>query len=159
MLSGKTIIRQSKALLSEDTVLGSDENEIRQIVRAILRDALSWFDEDDPLVVEQQIRQVRVSYAPSQASRGSPSATFLECRLDLDSSEMWIGHLQVAVARRWQGLGRELVGVAERIAAALEMREINIFPLSGSVDFWRKMRYIKKPQTPRVFCKHVVERE
>ncbi len=147
-------------MLSEDTVLGvSAESEIRRTVRAILRDTFSWFDVVDPLVVEQQIRQIRVFYTCFRASRGSPDATFLECRLDFNSSEMWIGQLQVSVAHRLQGLGGELVRVAERIAAGMEMREINIFPLSGSVDFWRKMGYTMKPRTTRVLCKHVVEPE
>ena len=134
----------------------SVESEIRQVVRTILCDAFSWFDEDDLLVVEQQVRQVRVFYACFRASRGPPDATFLECRCDSDASEMWIGNLQVSAAHRLQGLGRELVRAAERIAAAMEMREINIFPLSGAVDFWQKMGYRKKPRTTRVLCKNVV---
>jgi GNAT superfamily N-acetyltransferase len=132
------------------------ESEIRQVVSTILCDTFSWFNKDDPLVVEQQVRQVRVFYACFRDSRGFPNGTILECRIDLDAGNMWIGNLQVSAAHRLQGLGRELARVAERLAVALEMREINIFPLLGSVDFWRKMGYTKKPRTTRVLCKNVV---
>lgn len=143
-------------MLNENTALSVfTESETRRTVRAFLHGAFSWFDVVDPIVVEQQIRQTRVFYTCRRASRGSLDATFLECRLHFDSSEMWIGRLQVSVAHRMQGLGGELVRVAERIAAGMEMREINVVPLSGSVDFWRKMGYTTKPLTARVLCKHV----
>ncbi len=136
------------------------ESQLRQKVRTILCDSFSWFEQDDPLVVEQRVRQVSVFYACLRASRGSPDASSLECRFDFDAREMWISRLQVSVVNRSQGLGRELVQVAEVIAAATGMRVINIFPLSGSVDFWRKMGYTKRPRTTRVLCKNVVvERE
>ena len=134
-------------------------SDIRQTVRKVLCDGFSWFNDEDQLVVEQQIRQVRVFYACVQASRGCPDASFLECRLDFDSSEMWIGNLQVAQAYRLRGLGRELVQVAETIAAATQRREINVFPLPSSLDFWRKLGYTKKPRATRVLCNSVVERE
>ena len=98
-------------------------------------------------------------YASGQASPGSPDATFLECRFDFAASEMWIGRLQVSAIQRLQGLGRELVQVAEWTAAAMDMREINIFPLSGSVEFWQKMGYTRQPRMTRVLCKDVVGAE
>ena len=86
-------------------------SDIWKATRRVLCDGFSWFDDEDQLVVEQEIRQVRVFYACMQASRRCPDATFLECRLDFDSSEMWIGNLHVAEAYRLRGLGRELVQV------------------------------------------------
>ena len=48
-----------------------------------------------------------------------------------------------------------MVEVAAKIAAALEMRAINIFPLQGSLYFWRKMGYKPKPYTTRVFYREI----
>ena len=130
-------------------------SDICQTARRVLCDGFSWFNDEDQLVVEQQIRQVRVFYACVQASRGCPDATFLECRLDFDSSEMWIGNLQVAEAYRLRGLGRELVQVAETISAATQRREINVFPLPRSLAFWRKLGYTAKTGMTRVLSKDV----
>ena len=68
---------------------------------------------------------------------------------------MWIGNLQVAAAYRRRGLGRALVHVAESIAGAMTMRDINVFPLQGSLSFWSKMGYTPKPTMTRVLCKDV----
>ena len=89
-------------------------------------DTFSWFDNDDLLLVEQRVRQVRVFYACCRASRGNQDTTFLDGRFELDASEAWIGRLQVSTKYRLQGLGRELVLAAERISSAIEMREIKI---------------------------------
>ena len=74
--------------------------------------------------------------------------------LSLNSNEMWIGNLQIATACRMRGLGRSLVQVAAKIAAAFEMREINVFPLQGTLDFWRKMDTVQN-HARHVFCKDV----
>ena len=137
----------------------SVECEILQVVRTTFCDTFSWFDKDDPLVVEQHARQVYLFYSCLRVSGGDQSTTFLECRFNLDASEVWIGRLQVSSVFRLQGLGRELVLAAERISTLMEMREINIFPLVAAVDFWRKMGYTWKPRTARVLCKRVVRFE
>ena len=129
---------------------------IRQTVRTILCNDFSSFSQEDQLVVEQRIGQVRIYYSCERAAGGCPATTFLECWVDLNSNEMWIGNLHVATACRMRGLGRSLVQVAAKIAAAFEMREINVFPLQGSLDFWRKMGYERKPCTARVLYKDVV---
>ncbi len=43
--------------------------------------------------------------------------------------------------------------VAESIAGAMTMRDINVFPLQGSLSFWSKMGYTPKPYMTRVLCK------
>jgi GNAT superfamily N-acetyltransferase len=134
----------------------SVESEILKVVRTTLCDTFSWFDKDDPLVVEQHVGQVYLFYSCLRASRGDQATTLLECRFNLDASEGWIGRLQVSSVFRLQGLGRELVLAAERISTLMDMREINIFPLVAAVDFWRKMGYTWKPRTARVLCKKVV---
>ncbi len=136
-----------------------EESEILNVVRTTLCDTFSWFDKDDRLVVEQHARQVYLFYSCLRASRGDQATTILECRFNLDASEVWIGRLQVSSVFRLQGLGRELVLAAERISTLMEMREINIFPLVAAVDFWRKMGYKWKPRTARVLCKRVVRFE
>jgi len=136
-----------------------EESEILNVVRTTLCDTFSWFDKNDPLIVEQHVRQVYLFYSCLRASRGEQATTFLECRFNLDACEVWIGRLQVSSVFRWQGLGRELVWAAERISTLMEMREINIFPLVAAVDFWRKMGYTWKPRTARVLCKRVVRFE
>jgi len=70
--------------------------------------------------------------------------------LDLDSSEAWIANLQVAASYRSQGLGRELVQVAQAIAGAMGIPVVNVFPLPSSLDFWRKMGYTPTPCMTRV---------
>ena len=80
-------------------------NDIRQIARQVLCDGFPWFSAEDQLVVEQQNRQIRVLYACGQASRGCTGTTCLDCRLDFDSREMWIGNLQVAKAYRLRRIG------------------------------------------------------
>ena len=137
----------------------SAESEILHVVRTVLGDTFSWFDKDDPLVVEQHVRQVYLFYSCLRASGGDQATTLLECRFNLDASEVWIGRLQVSSVFRLQGLGRELVLAAERISTLLEMREINIFPLVAAMDFWWKMGYRWKPRTARVLCKKVVRFE
>ena len=106
-------------------------NDIRQTVRTILCDGFSWFNDQDQLVVERRIHQVRIFCKCARASRRCLDTTFLECCLDFDASGMWIGNLQVAAAYRRRGLGRALVHVAESIAGAMTMRDINVFPLQG----------------------------
>jgi GNAT superfamily N-acetyltransferase len=130
-------------------------SDIRQTVRAILCDGFSWFNDQDQLVVERRIHQVRIYCKCARASQGCLDTTFLECVLDFDASGMWIGNLHVAAAYRQQGLGRALVHVAESIAGAMTMRDINVFPLQGSQSFWSKMGYTPKPTMTRVLCKDV----
>jgi len=125
-------------------------SDIGQTVRAIFDDRFSWFHDEDPLVVERGIRQVRIFYTCQRASRGAPDTTFLECRLDLDSSETWIANLQVTASYRSQGLGRELVQVAEAITGRMGIRVVNVFPMPSSLDFWRKMGYTPRPCMTRV---------
>ena len=129
-------------------------SDIRQIVRTI-RDDFSWFHDQDQLVVERRIHQVRIFCNCERASRGCLDKTFFECWLDFDASGMWIGNLQVAAAYRRRGIGRALVHVAESIAGAMTMRDINVFPLQGSLSFWSKMGYTHKPTMTRVLCKDV----
>jgi len=125
-------------------------SDIGQTVGAIFDDRFSWFHDEDPLVVEQGIRQVRILYICQRASRGAPDTTFLECRLDFDSSEAWIANLQVAASYRLQGLGRELVQVAEAIVGRMGIPVVNVFPLPSSLDFWWKMGYTPRPCMTRV---------
>ena len=125
-------------------------SEIQETVRVVFDDRFSWFHDEDPLVVEEGIRRVRVFYTCHRASRGCPDTTFLEFRLDFDSGEAWIANLQVAAAYRRQGFGRELVQVAEAIAETTGIRFVNVFPLPRSLDFWRKMGYTPRPCITRV---------
>ena len=125
-------------------------SEMRETVRAIFDDRFCWFHDEDPLVVEQGIRQVRIFYACMRASRGAPDTTFLECRLDFDFGETWIANLQVTASYRSQGLGRKLVQVAEAIANGMGIRVVNVFPLPSSLDFWWKMGYTPRPCMTRV---------
>jgi GNAT superfamily N-acetyltransferase len=128
---------------------------IRQTVRRILCDDFSWCDDQDQLVVEQQIHQVRIFIRCDRAARGCLGKTLLDCSLDFDACEMWIGNLHVAAAYRRRGRGRALVRLAESIAGATMMRDINVFPLQGSLSFWSKMGYTPKPYISRVLVKDV----
>ena len=136
------------------TSRGFTVSDIRHIVRTI-RDDFSWFDDQDQLVVERRIHQVRIFCNCERASRGCLDKTFFECWLDFDASEMWLGNLQVAAAYRRRGIGRALVRMVESIAGAMTMRDINVFPLQGSLSFWSKMGYTPRPCMARVLFKDV----
>ena len=135
------------------TVKTETVSEIYQTVHGILSTDFCWFGQDDPLVVECGARHVRVFYLSRRASPGSRDTTFLECRFNLESSEMWIASIQVAASYRRQGLGRQLVQMAEEIANAMEIGVVNVFPLTCSQHFWLKMGYTPKPRTARVLWK------
>ena len=45
---------------------------------------------------------------------------------------------------------------SELLTLKLKLPQINIFPLLGSVDFWRKMGYTQETHTTRVLSKNVV---
>ncbi len=130
-------------------------SEIYLTVHGILSADFCWFDQDDPLVVECGAGQVRVCYFSRRASPGSGDTTFLKCRFDFDSSQMWIGSIQVAASYRRQGLGRQLVQTAEEIARAMELGVVNVLPLASSQQFWLKMGYTRNPRTARVLWKRL----
>jgi len=133
-------------------------SDIYQTVHGILSAGFFWFDQDDPLVVECGVPQVRVFYVSTRASPGSGDTTFLDCRLNFDSREMWVGSIQVAASYRRQGLGQQLVQTAEDIAHAMEIGVVNVFPLTCSEHFWLKMGYTPRPRTARVLWKHPNDR-
>jgi len=137
------------------TVKTETVSDIYQTVHGILSADFCWFDKDDPLIVECGTGQVRVFYLSRRASPGSDATTFLKCRFNLESSQMWIGSIQVAASYRRQGLGRQLVQMAEEIAHAMEIGVVTVFPLTSSQHFWSKMGYTSKPRTARVLWKHL----
>ena len=130
--------------------------EIRETVRAILQEQFPWFNQGDPLVVENVVRQLRIFYTCVRASRGCPDAAILECRVDFDLNRMWIGSIEVAPSHRLQGIGRHLAQAAEAMARAMGVQTINVYPLPSSLDFWRKTGYRPDCRTARVLCKDVV---
>ncbi len=123
------------------------------VVRPILRETLSCFDEGDTLFVGQGLDDVRVAYVSSQASAGPSDCTCIRCQIYADAGEMWIANLRVAAPFRLQGLGRQLVTASERIAREMGIQIIRVFPFLVSKPFWRKMGYEPDPRAARVLLK------
>jgi len=132
------------------------ECNIGDIVRSVVRRSVSCFSNDDILIVKNEHRYVRIIYAPVRASVPYSDLTAIQLCLRLDTEEMWIGSLQVAVPFRSMGLGRQLVQAAEEIARATGVAIINVLPLYSSHPFWTKMGYRPHPCTSRVLCKYVL---
>ena len=155
-LYGSSLSSAEPSTSAAMTVKTETVSDIYQTVHGILSADFCWFDQDDdPLVVECGAGQVRVFYLSRRASPGSGDTTFLDCRFNLESSEMWIGSIQVAASYRRQGLGQQLVQMAEEIADAMEIGVVTVFPLTSSQHFWGKMGYTSKPRTARVLWKHL----
>ena len=137
------------------TVKTETASEIYQTVHGILSSGFYWFDQGDPLIVECGAGQVRVFYLSNRTSTGCHDTTFLKCRFNLESNQMWLGSIQVAASYRRQGLGRQLVLTTEEIARAMAVGAVNVFPLASSQHFWGKMGYTPHPRTARVLWKHL----
>ena len=126
---------------------------LRDIAWRIFEREFSWFNRCDQLVVEGALPKVRLFYVCTETS-SSDRRTLVECRFHFDSRQMWIGSIQVAACHRLQGVGRQLVRVAEATANALGMEEVRILPRPSSVGFWLKLDYVSDPRSARVLRKN-----
>lgn len=134
-----------------------DTGSIPVVAKSILGEMVRCFDAGDTVIVEPMRRTVRVAYSSARASGGGDDITRLECRVDFQSSQMWIDDLRVARSLRCNGIGRQLVAAAEGIASALGLQTVNVFPLASAEHFWRKMGYAAHPRTARVVTKDLAK--
>jgi len=132
-----------------------DTGTIPAVAASVLCETVCCFEMGDTVLVETGRHGVRVAYTSSRDSRDASDVTRLECRVDLQTSEMWIDDLRVVDSLRSNGIGRQLVAAAERIASALALQTVNVFPLMSAERFWRKMGYASHPRTARVVTKDV----
>jgi GNAT superfamily N-acetyltransferase len=113
------------------------------------------YDEQDTIAIHAGSHQLRLIYKSRRASRRPRSATFVQCRVDEGSDEVWINQLQVSDALRRQGLGRELVQGIESTARAIGMSAIAVYPLFDAVGFWESLGYLPDSNRSRVLQKRL----
>ena len=130
---------------------------IPAIAASVLHRTVCCFEMGDTVLVETGRHGVRVAYTSSRASREAGDVTRLECRVDLQTSQMWVDDLRVVSSLRSNGIGRQLAAAAERIALALGFQTVNVFPLVSAVCFWKKMGYTSHPKTARVVTKNLTK--
>jgi GNAT superfamily N-acetyltransferase len=105
--------------------------------------------------VDCGITAVEINYVASGVSALQGESTSMDLQCHNDCLEMWIRQLEVATPFRLQGLGTDLVSVAESIAAGLGMRKVHVLPLSHARQFWRKLGYVPEEKTARVLVKRL----
>jgi GNAT superfamily N-acetyltransferase len=128
---------------------------LASVARFLFESHVRWFDESDDIVLEIEPFQMELIYVCLEASHRAGDATYVKCRIDRASEEVWIGSLQVAVAYRRRGVGREMVQAIEDLAHRIKARAINVYPLPAARGFWRKMGYAPHPHTTRLLCKQL----
>lgn len=129
--------------------------DIEDAVQCVFRKVVSCFSGDDTLVIEKVHRNIRIVYSSKRASVLPSDLTGMELNLCLDTEEMWIGSLHIAVPFRAIGLGRQLVHAAEEVARVTEFRTINVLPIYSTRSFWLKMGYRSHRCTAHVLSKSV----
>jgi GNAT superfamily N-acetyltransferase len=129
---------------------------VRDIARKMFECKFPWLDHCDPLVVDGAFSEVRVFYVCTKASI-SDQRTFVDCRFQFDSRQLWIGSMQVAACHRLKRVGRQLVKAAEATANALRMEEVRILPMPSAVDFWLKLHYTPDPRSARVLWNNLAD--
>jgi GNAT superfamily N-acetyltransferase len=135
----------------------TDAGTIRVLVKSVLSETVFCFDEGDTVIVEPVRPAARVAYSAARASQGADDVTCLECRVDFQSSQMWVDNLRVARSLRSSGIGRQLVSAAEGIALGLGLQRVNVLPLMSAGQFWKQMGYTAHPKTARVVTKDLAE--
>jgi len=128
---------------------------VQKTVRTIFADVFSCFKPDDQLVVEHVRGQIRIVYVAASTSRDLRDVTAVELLFGFDPNEMWIASLTISSPFRSIGLGRQLVRTAERIARAMKIQVICVFPLTWARPFWKKIGYRPRRGTTRVLWKDI----
>jgi GNAT superfamily N-acetyltransferase len=133
-----------------------DFETIRVIATSVLRETVCCFDDRDLVIVEAGRLGVRVAYTSTRASHDDGEVTRLECRVDVQGSQMWVDDLWVASSLRSGGIGRQLAAAAERFAMSLDLKTVNVFPLAAAGQFWKKVGYTSHPKAARVLTKDLL---
>lgn len=126
---------------------------IEEVMRLVFPTELPFFGVQDGLDMEIGEQSVRVAYSSFELSGAAGDLTAIKFHLRLDTGELWIGDLHVAEQFRRQGVGRQLVQVAEIVATETNMDVVNLFPLRSSGSFWAKLGYAPHRSTARVLSK------
>ena len=133
------------------------ERDLAALARIVFSRSIAWYDEEDPLGVENLHHGVQVTYCCRRASEDPNDLTCLRLRFYLDTSVLWIGSLHVAVSFRLRGLGRQFVQASEITARKLGIRSVHVFPFLSSRSFWWKMGYREHPCTARVLTLNLLD--
>jgi GNAT superfamily N-acetyltransferase len=130
-----------------------------ETLEAVAQDAFAQsvrvYDDQDTIAIHAGSHQMRLHYKSRRASWPAHSATFVQCRVDEGSDEVWINRLQVSDPLRRQGLGRELVQGVEDTARAIGMSAIAVYPLIDAVGFWESLGYLPDSHRSRVLQKQL----
>lgn len=130
-------------------------HDIENMAICIFRKEVSFFSKNDTLIYEKVHRNVKIVYYSKLLSDIPSDLTGIEFYFCLDTGEIWIGSLNVAVSFRSIGIGRQLVHAAEEVARSIDYESINVFPLQLGCSFWLKMGYRPHNSTARVLSKSV----
>lgn len=133
------------------------ERDLAALTRIVFSSSIAWYDEEDPLGVENFHHSVQVTYCCRRASEDPHDLTCLRLRFYLDTGILWIGYLHVAAPFRLRGLGRQFVQASEITARKLGMRSVHVFPFLTSRSFWWKMGYRPHPCTARVLTLNLLD--
>ena len=134
-----------------------DTSTTAAVATSVLGETVRCFDEHDALLIETGRYGVRIAYTSGLVPPGDGDITHLECCIDFQDRQMWVGDLRVASSLRSKGIGRQLVKAAERIALVLGLRTVKVFPLASAERFWNKMGYRSYPKTARVVTKDLAK--
>ncbi len=130
-------------------------SEIENVVHRVFRNVVSCFNSDDTLVIGKVNQNIRIVYSSERTSVLPSDLTGMELHFSLDTKEMWISSLRVAVPFQSIGLGRQLVFAAEEVARVTGVATMNVLPVNASQSFWLKMGYRSHRCTARVLSKSI----
>lgn len=130
-------------------------SDIEDVVHCVFRKVISCYSSDDTLVLEKVNQNIRIVYSSERTSVLPSDPTGMELKLCLDTEEMWVSSLHVAVPFQSIGFGRQLVHAAEEFALTIGIKIINVLPIHSSQSFWLKMGYRSHSCTARVLSKTV----
>ena len=116
-------------------------SDIEDAVHCVFRKVIFCYSSDNTLVIEKVNHNIRIVYSSERTSVLPSDPTWMELNLRLDTEEMWISSLHVAVPFQSIGLGRQLVHAAEETARSVNFKNICVFPLQSSRSFWKKLGY------------------
>lgn len=98
---------------------------------------------------------IDVAYRLPDARVSRDHQTRLELSLNLQRRLLWIKHLEVAPHQQGHGLGQTLMRAAEGMAQELRLCRVQVYPLSGAIEFWTRAGYRPHPTIARVLMREV----
>ena len=79
--------------------------DIEDVVNCVFSKVISCYSSDDTMVIEKVYQNIRIVYSSERTSVIPSDPTGMELNFYLDTEEMWISFLHVAVPFQSIGLG------------------------------------------------------